>query len=399
MALMKSDNVRVLIQSTPQVWSENMLSHDKCVAAGESLLRRIESSGMTDELDQAAEAYIRKSRNTVKKMNDGRSPLTKLFDSIRKEFTRIENEVDPSKELSVAFRLQEARNAYASKKLEQAEREREAKQRVLMLRQARESFSAACERALRDAGRRMCEGHINRLRSLYGGITLKNAGQVRESINVYKADLSPESLKKSYETAVGLVPSGMLGEDERSRLCSEVFERVHADVLFQISEDVDVERKSLVEMVGSKVAELEKAAAADAAEAERIKAEIARREAEEAAAREAERAAREQAEREREAMKSKSAEMAGLFDQAEASVPAYQAKTTVKKKLVVLDPAGYGEILSMWWVREGQLLGADELGKVLKKQVAFCEKLANDKSDPVEIKSEHLVYEDCVKAR
>jgi transcriptional regulator len=53
--------------------------------------------GVSDQRDQQAAQFIEKARKTVSKMNDKRAPVTKLFDEIRRQFTIMENEVDPSK--------------------------------------------------------------------------------------------------------------------------------------------------------------------------------------------------------------------------------------------------------------------------------------------------------------
>ena len=57
------------------------------------------------------------------------------------------------------------------------------------------------------------------------------------------------------------------------------------------------------------------------------------------------------------------------------------------------------QIVSTWWAKEGQEMSVEELSKVFKKQLSFCEKLANDKANPVFINSEHILYEDDVKAK
>ena len=41
----------------------------------------------------------------------------------------------------------------------------------------------------------------------------------------------------------------------------------------------------------------------------------------------------------------------------------------------------------------------EELTKVFKKQITYCEKLANSKTNPVLIKSELISYEDDVRAK
>jgi len=41
----------------------------------------------------------------------------------------------------------------------------------------------------------------------------------------------------------------------------------------------------------------------------------------------------------------------------------------------------------------------DELAKTFKTQVTYCEKVANDKSNPLLLESEHIEYVDEVKAK
>ena len=77
----------------------------------------------------------------------------------------------------------------------------------------------------------------------------------------------------------------------------------------------------------------------------------------------------------------------------------YQPKTSVKKRIVTDTPEGILAIVSMWWSREGQFLPMEELAKIFKKQIAFCEKIANDKNDPELITSPFIRYEEEVKAK
>ena len=46
-------------------------------------------------------------------------------------------------------------------------------------------------------------------------------------------------------------------------------------------------------------------------------------------------------------------------------------------KIDVTAPSGYMQVMSMWWAKEGCNLSKEELDKVFKKQIAFCEKVAN----------------------
>lgn len=92
--------------------------------------------------------------------------------------------------------------------------------------------------------------------------------------------------------------------------------------------------------------------------------------------------------------------MDGLFGQAAVATPVgYQPKTAVKKRIVTDSPEGMLAVVSMWWSKEGRFLSMEELSKIFKKQITFCEKLANDKDSPELISSPFVHYEEEVKAK
>ena len=96
LAIIKQENIQTIVSAAPQSYNDNKLSCERCISAGQSILNTITTNGgMTDELDKEAALFIEKARKTVKKMNEKRSPVTKLFDDIRREFTVIENAIDP----------------------------------------------------------------------------------------------------------------------------------------------------------------------------------------------------------------------------------------------------------------------------------------------------------------
>lgn len=98
LAIIKQENIQTIVSAAPQSYNDNKLSCERCISAGQSILNTITTNGgMTDELDKEAALFIEKARKTVKKMNEKRSPVTKLFDDIRREFTVIENAIDPTK--------------------------------------------------------------------------------------------------------------------------------------------------------------------------------------------------------------------------------------------------------------------------------------------------------------
>ena len=129
LAIIRKENIDVIVSSAPAAYNENVVSHDRCLGAGQSLLDKMKQ-GMNDELDQQPAIIIEKARKTVRKMNDKRAPLTKLFDEIRTAYTTMENEIDPTKSGTVPYLIQQERNRYAAKKREEEQaRQREAMRR------------------------------------------------------------------------------------------------------------------------------------------------------------------------------------------------------------------------------------------------------------------------------
>ena len=60
---------------------------------------------------------------------------------------------------------------------------------------------------------------------------------------------------------------------------------------------------------------------------------------------------------------------------------------------------GFLAVLNMWWMGEGCTLTVEELTKKFKAMLTYCEKMANDKTDPQFIDNPYVRYEDEVKAK
>lgn len=394
--ILQEDNVRLIMTQAPQAWRDNRLSHDRCLSSCRALLDTIEAEGMTDELDRQADTYIRKSRNTVKKMNENRSAVTKLFDEIRTVFTTLENDVDPAKKGSVPYQLQEYRNAYAAKKQREAEAAREAELQRQRLEQMRGTYRQDVEADYRQQFNRYLTQRYNELAALNDGITLQNFSEREHLIRTYDTSPRPE-LFSQFPSGVR-IPAG-LSPDEAKAIRQQVMDDVLPKFCEQYAFDLSENAGAIIAMLPGKRKELEDMAKLDEAEAARRAEAMKRREAEEAAKREQERIRREQEEAAREQAKKQQLEMSGLFEQAKSAAPAYQPKTQVRKRIVVTDPRGFLDILNLWWTTEGVNLTVDELTKKFKTQLTLCERLANDKQDPRFIQSAYITYEDEVKAK
>lgn len=394
--ILREDNIRLVMQQAPQAWRDNQQSHDRCLASCQTLLDTIEAEGMNDELDQKAETYIRKSRNTVKKMNEQRSAVTKLFDEIRAVFTTLENDVDPAKKGSIPFRLQEQRNAYAARKQREAEERRRAEQERQRLQLMRDTYRADVEADYRQTFNGHLNQKYNQLAGLMQTVTLDNFDNQAALIESFATEL-PDDYARLLPSGTR-IPAG-LDVAEAKAIRQEALDRLIPQFHEQYSFEMSENKAAILAMLPGKRQELEAISKASAEEAAKRAEEMKRREAEEAAKREQERQRREQEEAAKAQAQKQQAEMAGLFDQAKAATPTYQPKTQVRKRIVVTDPRGFLDILNLWWTTEGVTLTVDELAKKFKTQLTLCERLANDKQDPRFIQSAYIQYEDEVKAK
>lgn len=396
LTIIQPENIQTIVSMTPENHRANVESHDKCISYGQQLLARIQQQGMTDELDQAAAKYIDAARKTVAKMNDKRSPLTKLFDQIRSEFTRLEGEIDPSKSGTVPNQLQQLRNKYAAQKREEEERRRREEMMRQQIEQAITQFRADLENDWRYQLGAHIQQQCNDMSRLLASTTLDNYIIVEEQFK--KWDMTFPKFKLNV-TKPFLIP-----EPAQNEIMTDVWNTLKPGFTQQYAEELAKYRDSCLDRLPSKKQELERAAQASAEEAERIRREMEERDRAEAARQEAERQEAERKQREAAEIKKQQAEMGSLFDQqAVASttpvVEGYKPKTSVKQKLVPLAPEAFTEIFAMWWSGEGCKMTVEELIKVFKKQITYCEKLANSKTNPVLIKSELISYEDDVRAK
>lgn len=389
--IVRQENIATIVKAGPQSYQANALSCQRCAEAGQQLLDEIERNGMSDELDKRLAAYIEKTRKTVKAMNERRSPVTKLFDQVRSEFTVLENTIDPTKKDTVPFRIAQYRNAYAAKKREEEERRRQAELAAQEAIRAKEGYRAAVEEDYRRSFNNLVTTSINELTKLNTGVTLENYTAVFDTVTGYQSTLPadwcpPSAVRLPYNVS----------PEETKAIRNEVFCKLLPSFEEQFVFEVDEYRREILDKLPSKKIELERMAEADAAEAARLKAEMAKREAEEAARKEQERKKAEAEAQQKAELDKANAEMSGLFGVAKAE-QVYTPKSKVSKKIKVNDPGAFLNIVSMWWQREGCTLSVDELSKIFKKQLTFCEKLAT--KEDIFVEAAGLEYYDDVKAQ
>lgn len=393
LTIIKQENISTIVSAAPQSFQDNRISCQRCVSAGEALLKIIAETGMTDELDQQAAAFIEKARRTIKKMNERRSPVTKLFDDIRREFTSLENVIDPAKSDTVPYRLQILRNQYAAKKRAEEEERRRIEMARQQAEQARKQMRQDIEDDFNNQFSAVLNDAINYLTQLDNSITLANYESVLKEVKNYPTTLPADFLANLHTTI--RIPAGIT-IDEVRKVEVEIKDRFGNKFTEMYACEVQDNKDYILDRLPSKKTNLERIAHADAVEAARIQAEMEERFRKEAAEKEEERRRKEEEDRAKEELARKQSEIDGLFG-AQIIAQGYQSKVQVTKKIELLNPEGIMAILAMWWSKEGFTLSIDELSKMFKKQIAFCEKLANKEN--IFIDDENVSYIDDVKAK
>lgn len=394
LSIIKPENMQQIVMAAPGSYETNVKSRDNCVAFGQNILTAIQQQGMNDELDKQAAVFIEKARRTVKVMNERRSPVTKLFDQVRTAFTTIENEIDPSKSGTIGYQLQQLRNQYAAKKrAEEEQRRREALARQ-QAEEAARKFRMDVEDDFKQQFQQLVNASLNKISDMDNNLTLDNYDGTLSTMKAMKENVGkglPSTWLEKLHTTLR-IPMGVKAVEVEKEIKEKLAKQFHDQYIAEVGDTLDY----TLDRLPSKLANLERIAKANAEEAARIKAEMEARQKAEAERMEKERAAREAEAKAKAEMDKQTAEMTSLFNQ-QATVAGYQPKTKVTKKINLLNPEGIMPILSLWWSKEGCTLSVDELSKMFKKQITFCEKLAN--KEDIFVSDENVEYVDEVKAK
>lgn len=394
LTIFEPKNVQTIAGLAPQAYQDNSLSHFRCLEVGRQLLDRVKREGMTDSLDMEIAKFIEKAKITVKKMNGKRTPVTQMFDQIRKIYTSMENDIDPSKTDSIPYQLQQQRNAFAKKKHEEEERRRREEASRMAKENAKIRYRADVEDDYVRQFNALVNKSINELTDMDKMISLENYEIIYDGVKEYSCEL-PDSWCQNVIS--GAHRPAELSPEE----CRAIQANVMAGLVNRFKEqfpfEVQSTRDDILDRMPSKKKELERIAKASAQEAAKLKAKMEAKEKEEAARKEAERIEREKQEAAAAQLASQKQEMDGLFGMPVATPVAYQPKAQVKKKVVIETAEDIMAVVAFWWSQEGCTKTIDELAKEFKKQINFANAAANSKDNPLFITN--VRYEDEVKAK
>lgn len=374
---------------TKDIISQNIASNGKAKEVARVLIGKINSATIADTpeirfLDDECKSFLGKVAKTVAAMTERRKPITQTFDQIRKQFTKLENELETGEEIKSiqTFRNNVAQhlNEIAEKKeREQRIKAETEKERIEIRAYFKQAFSEDLVNTLSIA--------YDSLSGIFNSITLKDSESKKAELKNFPDEYKPASITYPH--------LHYITKEEHDKILEEVSPGEIAKNESECKEKIKEKIRYYLDRFDSKKQELLEIAQATAAEKERLA-----KESEERAKREAEAKKQEllnftQKQQAKIEAEKTEASLNNLFDQNYAT-PAANVKKTLT--IEVSNPSGYGQIFMFWFEREGKNLPNE---KIEKKSIAqmkkFCEDIAN--KDGEIITSNFITYKEVVTAK
>ncbi len=395
--LIKVEEFTSIIQTAPDSLNRNQTSVEKSNQAGQCLLDTIQGAGgLNDALDTEVAKYLDKIRVTKAKMEERRKPLTQLFDQIRRTFTTLESNIDLKDGMTIPGKLSFMRDQYAAKKFAEEKKRKEESLRKANIDNEKVSYKNALELELNRYYNAYFNSQSGDLASAWESITFDNydikAKLIRGWSLVYPIEHFNQFRKELTTYYLDAMTKGAIK--------AEAFSGKYESFSQQYRFDMEDLRQSFIDRLSSKFKELqenEELRKTNAKAAEQAEKERKDREEKERQQRELEAKQKEEKQKIDSLAAAQVGQMNSLFDASAATLAPAPIKAKVTEKIKVLNPAGILEIYQMWWLNEGQSLPIEELEKIHKKMITFCEKKAN--KEDAHIKSQYVIYEEDVKAK
>lgn len=395
----KANEVVNILQSAPDILSRNETSVSACNNAGQGLLDTIQGEGgiTSDELDEKVQAYLAKAKKTIENMNARRKPLTQMLTAISRRFTTLEAAIDIKAVDSIPYQLQQERNRYAAKKLEEQRRREEEARRKQMIENEKTQYRSDIALLLETTYTNYVSRHLSFLNGLYNRATLATYNDVCRQIKNADTAFSwtdfVQNVQDNFQTFY------MDGET-RKFIKNEVAALKKKELGERYKFEMEELKQALIDRLPSLRKQLEEQAElqrTNAEEAARLEEVRKQKEAEERRKREEEQRRREEEARQKVEAQKAAAEVQAAFDFNAASMLLTSTKVKIKKKIQVTNPQGFLQVYQMWFTREGINMSMEDLEKVHKKMITYCEKVVN--KDGEQIQSAFVKYVDDVTAK
>ncbi len=398
-SLIKVEEFNQIMQSAPATLQRNQASVSACNQTGQALLDTIEAEEgiSSDELDATVSEYLEKTKITVENMNKRRKPLTQLLATVSKSFTSLESAIDIKSVTTIPYKLQQARNKYAAKKLEeQKKREAEAR-RIQLTENEKAQYKADITLLLDTTYANYVSRHIKALSGMYDHATLASYNdvcrQIKEANVTFNWTDFANNVKDTFQTFY-------MDAATRTGIKNELASIKKVEYTKRYSFELEDLKQSLIDRLPSlrkQLEEQEELRRTNAVEAARQEEQRRKEQQEQLRKQEEERTRREAEAKAKAEAEKAAAEVQAAFDFSAASMPSTPTKAKVKKKIQITNPQGFLQVYQMWFTREGINMSMEDLEKVHKKMITYCEKVVN--KDGEEIKSAFVKYIDDVTAK
>lgn len=395
----KPKEISNIIETTPTILERNGLSVSGCNKAGTALLDTIEGSqGInSDELDTEVAKYIDKVKITVTNMNERRKHITQMLTAICKMFTTMENQIDVKAPGTIPNQLQLARNKYAAKKLDEQKKREEEALRIQLAENEKSQYKADITLLLENTYANYVSRHINALNGMYDHATLASYNdvcrQIKEANVTFNWTDFANNVKDTFQTFY-------MDAATRTGIKNELASIKKVEYTKRYSFELEDLKQSLIDRLPSlrkQLEEQEELRRTNAVEAARQEEQRRKEQQEQLRKQEEERKRREAEAKAKAEAEKAAAEVQAAFDFSAASMPSTPTKAKVKKKIQITNPQGFLQVYQMWFTREGINMSMEDLEKVHKKMLTYCEKVVN--KDGEEIKSAFVKYIDDVTAK
>ncbi len=370
-SLIKVEEFNQIMQSAPATLQRNQTSVSACNQAGQALLDTIEAEGgiSSDELDATVSEYLAKTKITVENMNKRRKPLTQLLATVSKSFTSLQTAIDVKSGTTIPYKLQQARNKYAAKKIAEQKRREEEARRKQMLENEKAQYRSDITVMLEMAYASYVEKHINALNNMFSRATLATYNEVCRQISETGTNFSWRAFIQNVSDNK---QTFYMDAETRKAIKNEVAAQKKREYTERYTFEITGLKQDLIDKLPSlrkQLEEQEELRRTNAAEAARLEEDRKQREAEARKRQEEERKRREEEAKSKAEADKAAAEVQAAFDFSAASMSPTPTKAKVKKKIQVTNPQGFMQVYQMWFMREGINMNMEDLEKVHKKMI------------------------------
>lgn len=395
----KANEVVNILQAAPGILTDNETRVTRCSNAGKSLLDTINATNgiNSDEVDGQVQKFIEASKQTLKRINGSRTPITQMLTAISKRFTSLESEIDVKTSGTIPYKLQQARNKYAAKKLEEQKKREEEPRRIQLAENEKAQYKADITLLLDTTYSNYVSRHINALNGMYDHATLASYNdvcrQIKEANVTFNWTDFANNVKDTFQTFY-------MDAATRTDIKNELASIKKVEYTKRYSFELEDLKQSLIDRLPSlrkQLEEQEELRRTNAVEAARQEEQRRKEQQEQLRKQEEERKRREAEAKAKAEAEKAAAEVQAAFDFSAASMPSTLTKAKVKKKIQITNPQGFLQVYQMWFTREGINMSMEDLEKVHKKMITYCEKVMN--KDGEEIKSVFVKYIDDVTAK